>query len=132
MTITLSFGTFDIIHPGHIYFLKKAKELGDRLVVVVARDSTIKEVKKNSPKYNENQRLQHIKDLRIADEAMIGNEDDKYRVIEEIKPEIIALGYDQEHFAKDLAKEMKKRGINAKVIRIDAYKKEQYKSSKLR
>ncbi|HZX45538.1 MAG TPA: adenylyltransferase/cytidyltransferase family protein [Candidatus Nanoarchaeia archaeon] len=132
MTITLSFGTFDIIHPGHIYFLKKAKELGDRLVVVVARDSTIKEVKKNSPKYNENQRLQHIKDLRIADEAMIGNEDDKYRVIEEIKPEIIALGYDQEHFAKDLDKEMKKRGINAKVIRIDAYKKEQYKSSKLR
>ena len=52
--------------------------------------------------------------------------------IEEIKPEIIALGYDQEHFAKDLDKEMKKRGINAKVIRIDAYKKEQYKSSKLR
>ena len=132
MTTALCFGTFDILHPGHIYFLQKAKEQGDNLVVVVARDSTIKEVKKITPKYTENQRVEHIRDLKIADKAVLGYEADKYEIIEEINPDVIALGYDQEKFADKLKEEMAKRKMNPRIVRIGPYKEHQYKSSKLR
>jgi len=131
-TTVLCFGTFDVLHPGHIYFLQKAKEQGDNLVAVVARDSTIKEVKKIIPKYTENQRVEHIRDLKIADKVILGYETDKYEIVEEINPDIIALGYDQEAFAKNLKEEMEKRGMNPKIVRIGPYKEHQYKSSKLR
>jgi len=132
MTTIMCFGSFDILHPGHIFFLKQAKRLGGELVVVVARDSTIKEVKDFSPKYNERQRVEHIRDLHIADRVMLGYETDKYEVIEEINPDVIALGYDQDGFADTLEIEMKERKMNPKIVRLEAYKEEHYKSSKLR
>ena len=132
MTTVMAFGSFDILHPGHLYFLKQAKRLGDQLVVVVARDSTIKEVKKITPKYNERQRVEHVRDLRIADKVMLGYETDKYEIIEEINPDIIALGYDQDSFADKLKEEMAKRKMNPKIVRLGSYKEEHYKSSKLR
>lgn len=132
MTTIMAFGSFDILHPGHIYFLKEAKKLGDKLIVVVALDSTIQEVKGNAPKYNERERVEHIRDLKIADRVMLGYEADKYEVIEEINPDVIALGYDQDGFADKLKEEMEKRKMNPKIIRIGSYKEEHYKSSKLR
>ena len=132
MTTVMCFGSFDILHPGHIYFLKQAKKLGDQLVVVLAKDSTINEVKDITPKYNERQRVEHIRDLKIADRVMLGYEEDKYEVIEEINPDIIALGYDQDGFADVLEEEMKERKMNPKIVRLQSYKEEHYKSSKLR
>jgi len=88
MTTIMCFGSFDILHPGHIYFLKRAKGLGDKLVAVVARDSTIQEVKGITPKYNERDRVEHIRDLKIADKVVMGYETDKYEVIEDFNPEI--------------------------------------------
>lgn len=128
----MCFGTFDILHPGHIFFLKESKKLGDNLVVVVALDSTISAVKGIVPKYNEKQRVEHIRDLRIADKVMVGYEADKYEVIEEINPDVIALGYDQNGYADTLKAEMEKRKMNPKIVRLDSYKEEHYKSSKLR
>ena len=132
MTTVMCFGTLDILHPGHIYFLKRAKSLGDKLIVVVALDSTINEVKEITPKYNERERVEHIRDLHIADRVMLGYEADKYEVIEEINPDVIALGYDQDGFANKLKEEMVKRKMNPKIVRLAAYKEEHYKSSKLR
>ena len=132
MTTVMIFGSFDILHPGHIHFLKRAKTLGDKLVVVVALDATIEAVKGNVPKYNERERVEHIRDLKIADKVMMGYEADKYEVIEEINPDVIALGYDQDGFADKLKEEMEKRKMNPKIVRLDAYKEEHYKSSKLR
>lgn len=132
MTTVMCFGTFDILHPGHMYFLQQAKQHGDYLVVVVARDSTIKEVKKITPKYTEKQRVEHIQDLKIADKVVLGYEADKYEIIEEINPDVIALGYDQHEFADKLKEEMAKREMNPKIVRIGPYKEHQYKSSKLR
>jgi len=132
MTTVMCFGSFDILHPGHIFFLKRAKSLGDKLVVVIARDSTIKEVKGITPKYNERQRQEHIRDLKIADKVMLGYETDKYEVIEEINPDVIALGYDQDGFADNLKEEMEKRKMAPKIVRLTSYKEEHYKSSKLR
>ena len=132
MTAVMCFGTFDILHPGHIYFLAESRRLGDRLVAVLARDSTIKEVKNITPKYNEKQRVERLKELKIADKVVLGYEADKYEIIEEINPDIIALGYDQEAFAKNLKEEMSKRGMNPRIVRIKPYKEHMYKSSKLR
>jgi len=132
MITIMCFGSFDVLHPGHLYFLKKAKSLGDKLIVVVARDSTINQVKGKEPKYHEKERVEHVRDLKIADRVMLGYETDKYEVIEEINPDVIALGYDQNSFADKLKEEMAKREMNPKIVRLAAYKEDIYKSSKLK
>ena len=129
MKKVLVFGSFDLIHEGHKYLFREAKKLGDKLIVVVARDSTIREFKKHNPKFNEEERIIHVKEIGIADEVKLGYEGDKWKVIEEIKPDIIALGCDQNSYTKGLKKGMKDRGLNVKIIRLKSYKPEKYKSS---
>ncbi|MFA6548064.1 MAG: adenylyltransferase/cytidyltransferase family protein, partial [Candidatus Magasanikbacteria bacterium] len=102
MTKVMVFGTFDIIHPGHLYLLTEAKKLGDFLTVVIARDQTVAEVKGKTAKHNEIVRLKNISELQIADKVILGNDGDKYQVIKEEKPDIIALGYDQRAFVDKL------------------------------
>jgi len=122
------FGTFDILHPGHIYLLNEAKNLGNELVVVVARDRTVGEIKKIITKNNEQNRLKNISDLQIANKAILGNEGDKYEVIREEKPDIIALGYDQTAFTDKLSQNFPE----IKIVRLKPYKEDIYKSSKFR
>lgn len=131
-TTVLAFGSFDVLHFGHRYFLRRAKSLGDRLVVVVARGSSIKRIKKQAPKYNESERIEHVKKLNIADEVLLGYEGDPYKIVEDVKPDIIALGYDQTANTQGLQEKLLLRQISAKVVRLDAYKPEIYKSSKLK
>ncbi len=123
------FGTFDIIHPGHAYLLTEAKKLGDYLVVIIARDQTVKEVKGRGPQNDENSRLKNISDLNIADKVILGNISDKYQVIKEEKPDIIALGYDQRAFVDKLKTIVDK---NTKIVRLKPFKENIYKSSKFR
>jgi len=120
MVKVMATGTFDILHLGHIYFLKEAKKLGDTLAVVVATDSTVRKLK-HEPVNPEQIRLDLIKELKIVDEAYLGYEKDIYEILKEIKPDIITLGYDQIHDKKTIEKELKKRNINAKVIRLQEY-----------
>ncbi len=109
-------GTFDIIHPGHIRFLEEAKKLGDYLIVIVAREKNVKH--KPKPVIPEEQRLLVVRALKPVDEAILGDEHDIFKPIEEIKPDVIALGHDQ-HFDEEwLKEELRKRGIDAKVVRI--------------
>ena len=135
MKKVLVFGTFDILHPGHEYFLKQAKEQAGHsqagyLVVVVARDLTVKQVKKIMPQNNELERLKAVKKLDYVDKAVLGSMDmDKYKIIEEIKPDVICLGYDQTAFVDDLQAELEKKGLKPEIIRINAYKPEKHKSS---
>jgi len=114
-------GTFDLLHMGHIYYLKEAKKLGDILTVVVARDSTVRKLK-HEPVNTEDIRLDLIKEVRVVDEAYLGYEDDMYAIVEEIKPDIIALGYDQIHDENVIRRELKKRKLNTKVVRLSEYK----------
>ncbi|HLG23585.1 MAG TPA: adenylyltransferase/cytidyltransferase family protein [Candidatus Nanoarchaeia archaeon] len=124
-------GTFDIVHPGHLYFLSESKKYGTRLVVVVARDSTSEKLKKRKPKNNERTRLEAIRSLDVVDEARLGNEGDIFAVIEEIKPNVICLGYDQGVSKERLEEELKKRNMKADVIRIGSLRPDIYKSSKM-
>jgi len=123
------FGTFDILHPGHLYLFSEAKKMGDILVVVVARDVTVTTVKNITTQNNEQTRLKNIIKLNIADKVILGNVGDKYQVVREEKPDIIALGYDQRAFVDKLNDEFHDQ---IKIVRIKPYKEDIYKSSKLR
>jgi FAD synthetase len=120
MVKVMATGTFDLLHMGHIYYLKEAKKLGDKLVVVVATDATVRKLK-HEPVNPEEIRLNLIKELQIVDEAHLGQEDDMYAIVEEIRPDIIALGYDQIHDEDIIKNELKKRNLDAKVIRLSEY-----------
>ena len=113
-------GTFDLLHMGHIYYLTEAKKLGDTLVVVVATDSIVRKLK-HDPITPQEIRVNLIKQLKMVDEAYLGHEDDMYTIVEEIKPDIIALGFDQIHDDATIQKELKKRKINVKVVRLPKY-----------
>lgn len=120
MVKVMATGTFDLLHLGHIFYLKEAKKLGDTLVVVVATDTNVKRLK-HEPVNPEEIRLNLIKELKVVDEAYLGHEDDIYEIVEEIKPDIIALGFDQLHDKEKIENELEKRKINAKIVRLKKY-----------
>jgi FAD synthetase len=110
-------GVFDLIHLGHIHYLEEARKLGDELVVVVARDSTVRR-QKHEPITSEEFRRELVESLKPVDRAVLGREGDMFKVVEEIKPDIIALGYDQAHDAEKISQELEKRGLEVKVVRL--------------
>jgi len=110
-------GTFDLLHLGHIYYLKEAKKLGDELVVVVACDATVRKMK-HEPVTPEKMRVDIINELQVVDEAVLGKEDDMFDIVEQIQPDIIAIGYDQIHDEENLKKNLKNRGIEADIVRL--------------
>lgn len=116
MIRVLATGTFDLLHPGHVTYLKECKALGDELYVIVARDSMIRH--KPKPVIPEDQRVEMINAFKMVDKAILGSEEDIFAPIMEIKPDVIALGYDQ-HFDEDeLKNELLKRGFCVRVVRI--------------
>lgn len=123
------FGTFDLVHPGHVHFLEQAKKLGDYLVVVIARDETVLKVKGRLPEHTAEDRKKMIVQLGIAHKVVLGNLDDKFKVVREEKPAVIALGYDQKSIVENLEEKV---GKNIPIIRLKALRPEYYKSSKLK
>jgi cytidyltransferase-like protein len=119
LKVVLVGGVFDLIHPGHIHTLKAAKAEGDVLVVVVARQSTAQKIKKYRRIYhNEKLRRDLVTSLNFVDLALIGKEGTLYDTVEYVKPNVIALGYDQAHSEKEIAENCQKRNLNVQVIRL--------------
>ncbi len=123
MKKVMCFGTFDLIHLGHLDYFRQAKEHGDYLIVVIARDST-KEKQGNEITFTEDERLELIRSLRIVDEVVLGDSEDHFKVIRDLKPNVIFLGYDHP------AVEEKLEGFT--VLRGKPYLVESHKSSELR
>ena len=133
MRTVMAFGSFDILHPGHLYYLEEAKKHGDRLIVVVARDESIKLLKGHEPRYNHHERLEHIRELPYVGKAILGhNITDPYEIVEEINPDVICFGYDQKTFSEDVRTELKRRGLKAEVVTIGPYREHVFKSSKIK
>ncbi|MEM3248796.1 MAG: adenylyltransferase/cytidyltransferase family protein [Conexivisphaerales archaeon] len=118
--VVLVGGVFDIIHPGHVYFLKKAKELGDALIVVIARDTNVIKFKGNRPINDEKLRQELVSAIKYVDAAILGDENDLMKTVQLVRPDIIALGYDQIHSESEFYEKSKKLGINLKVVRLDS------------
>lgn len=127
----LVFGTFDVLHPGHQNLFKQALALGDELHVVIARDETVEQVKRVPPNQNEQTRKAQVEFSEFVKKAYLGYLDDKYRIIEEIKPDIIALGYDQDSFVDSLQSELDQRNLKIEIIRLQPFHPELYKSSRM-
>ncbi len=128
MTRVVATGTFDILHPGHVLYLSEAGKLGDELYVIVARDSTIKH--KRKPLLPEEQRLFMVRALKCVDHALLGSDEDMFKPIREIDPDIIALGFNQHWNEAELDKQLKERGLKAKVVRIEKCDPSPYASSR--
>ena len=124
---------FDLLHLGHVKFLEEAKKAGGKkaeLLVIVARDSTVQKMKGRKPVMPENQRRALVEALRIVDEAVLGLEDfDIGEVIERVKPDVIALGYDQEDMEKRVCEYVNKHGLGVKVVRVGKFANDELSSS---
>ena len=120
LRIVLAGGVFDIIHPGHISTLNAAKALGDVLVVVVATDNTAVKMKKRTPIHSQEQRQELVKSLEVVDLCLIGQENDIFKTVNLVKPQIIALGYDQIHQEQFITEGCKKIKLDAKVARLQS------------
>ncbi|MCH4815082.1 MAG: DUF357 domain-containing protein [Saccharolobus sp.] len=111
-------GTFDILHPGHIEFLKEASKYG-RVYVTVARDSNSERIKGRKPINDEQTRLEIIKSVRYVFDAILGDQEDFLKSVERINPDIIFLGPDQKVDETKLLEELKKRGLSPQIIRLN-------------
>lgn len=129
----MTFGTFDHLHAGHEFYLNEAKKLGTELVVIVARDETVRNVKGQWPDTPETLRAARVKALGVTDDVVIGNNGkEKYQVIKKFRPDVIALGYDQYAFTQLIQKTLIECKLNASIVRIPPYKPHLYKSSLIR
>jgi FAD synthetase len=132
-TIVLASGVFDLLHLGHVKFLEEAKKFGGKnaeLIVIIARDSTVEETKGRKPIMPENQRRALVESLKVVDEAVLGFEKfDIGDVIMRIKPDIIALGYDQEEMEQHVREYINKHQLDVKVVRLGKFEENKLDSS---
>ncbi len=131
MAKVMVFGTFDCLHKGHLDFFRQAREHAEFLISVVARDSTVEKLKGKLPSENEHKRLLNVYNSPEVSLAVLGSKNDPYTIIEEHKPDIICLGYDQDSFNKGLDEALEKIGISPKIITLKPYMADVYKSSKM-
>ncbi len=118
--IVLAGGVFDIIHPGHINTLNDAKKLGDVLVVVVATDKTAIKMKRRKPLHNAKLRQELVSSLIMVDLCIVGDEEDIFKTVYLVKPQIIVLGYDQAHQEKFIIDGCKKINLDVRVARLES------------
>ena len=133
MTTALIFGTFDVIHPGHINFLQQARKRGDRLVASIARDAFVERFKGKKPEHSEGQRLQHIRETGLVDEAYLSDDiPGTYSLIQRIHPQVICIGHDQHQLQDNLENWLATHEGNVELVNMEPYKPEIFKSSKIK
>ena len=129
----LASGVFDLIHLGHIRFLEEAKKAGGKnakLIVIVARDSTVKRFKGKPPILPEDQRRALVEALKPVDEAVLGDEGfNVASIIQKHKPDIIAFGYDQDKVLEEVKKYIEKENLPIKIVKIQRFGDEELTSS---
>jgi cytidyltransferase-like protein len=134
MTRIMVFGTFDMIHKGHEDFFRQARSLAEEpfLIVSVARDVSVERIKGAHPRNGEDDRLIAVELHELVNEAMLGDKEGYMEHIKKVAPDIIALGYDQSgEYVDKLEEELRAAGLSTKVVRLQAYQPETFKTSKL-
>ena len=129
MIKVMVFGTFDGLHLGHISFLKQAREPGDELIAVIARDENVEKIKGHLPNFSEKERLKILQKSKLVDKVILGSLSDPYQVIKKNKPNVICLGYDQKYFTENLPDWLRKTRLSARVYTMKAFQPQKYHSS---
>jgi FAD synthetase len=131
--VVLASGTFDLLHFGHVKYLEEAKKAGGKnaqLIVIVARDSTVEKRKGKKPVMPEDQRRSLVESLKVVDEALLGYEEfDMGKVIEKIRPDVIAVGHDQDGIEREVRKAVAGKNLDIQVVKIGRFGKEELNSS---
>ena len=136
--VVLAAGTFDLLHYGHVYHLTEAKKAGGedaKLVVVVARDSIVEKRKGTGPIVPEEQRRAVVEALKVVDEAILGpglEEMDMQSIIESVRPDIIAVGYDRRDIEDDLRRLIADKGSQIQIVRIGRFGGKDLSTSKIK
>lgn len=123
--VVIASGVFDLLHLGHVRFLEEAKKAGGKnakLIVVIARDGTVEKTKGKKPIMSEDQRRTLVESLKVVDEAVLGYESlDIGEVIEKIKPDVIALGYDQSEMETEVKSYVDAKKLPVRIVRIGKF-----------
>ena len=132
--IIMAFGTFDGLHPGHLDFFRQARNLAQNsaLIISVARDWNVKRIKGKQPVLNEKKRVALLQKNNVADRVVLGGLTNHLAHILKARPDIVALGYDQKDYVKNLKKDLKTKGLTVKIVRLKPYKEKIYKNALLR
>ena len=128
----LVFGVFDLLHPGHLYFLRQAKKYGDELVVIVARDAMVKKIKGRLPYFTEAERLSLISSLAIVTKASLGDSPGRWSMIQKWKPRVVCIGHDQSKDHPGVKAQFSKLKQQPRIIQIKAFHRHRYRSSVLK
>ena len=129
MKTVMVFGTFDHLHAGHQNLIEQAREHGDQVIALVSRDKTTEIIKSKAPDSNEKKRVKNLEKTGWADNIILGDPNDKYKAIKKIRPDVIALGYDQFVFTQQLHRVIFENKLNTRIVRLEPYYPEIYKSS---
>lgn len=133
-TKIMAFGTFDGVHKGHLDFFRQAKKLAKNpfLIISIARDQNVFKIKGYKPIFNEKKRVALVKKYKFVDKVVLSGTTNHIPHIAKEKPYIIALGYDQRVYVKNLKKDLKKKNILVKIVRLKPYKENIFKNRLLK
>lgn len=130
--IVMVFGTFDLFHEGHKFYISEASKLASQIIAIIARDNRVQKIKNIIPNHSENTRRENvenfIKKINSENIAILGNENDIFAPIINYNPDILCFGYDQ-NFPEKILRE---KFPNIELCKIWSYFPEKYKSSILR
>ena len=134
MRIVMAFGTFDFIHLGHLSFFQQAKTFGDKLIVVVARDSNVKRIKGKKPFFSQAERVKLVNNLKPVDLAVLGDDKNFFTAVQKYEPSVIVLGYDQKVlFENYIRRKLDEIGLKkTRIVRLKPFKHSKHKSKRLK
>ena len=134
MRIVMAFGTFDFIHLGHLSFFQQAKPFGDKLIVVVARDSNVKRIKGKKPFFSQAERVKLVNNLKPVDLAVLGDDKNFFTAVQKYEPSVIVLGYDQKVlFENYIRRKLDEIGLKkTRIVRLKPFKHSKHKSKRLK
>lgn len=133
MKTVMVFGTFDFFHIGHLHFLMQAKSLGDKLIVVVAPDTIVEKLKGKLPLHNQEERMNLVYHIDVVDEVIVGdNFLGEYSGLQEHKPNIVAIGYDQNDFFEDVKTFIEEKQLPVQLVQLNQYTEKEIKSSHIK
>ena len=133
-TKIMVFGTFDGLHKGHLNFFKQAKDLmkNSFLIASIARDNNVFKIKGKYPDNNEKKRAALVRKSNLVDRVVLSGIKNHIPHIVKMRPDIIALGYDQRAYVKGLEKDLKNKGVLVKIVRLKPFKQRIYKNHLLK
>lgn len=127
------FGIFDGVHDGHRDFFRQARKHGDELVVIVGRDVASKILKNKTPSHSEKERLELVARESGVDKAVLGDKkQSSYKVLRELNPSVICLGYDQEKLQEDIHQWLKKHNLKIPMFYLKPYRQDVFHTSLLK